>query len=73
MCLSGCRTEEHGPILKELFHTDYFKVNVVSDADTVELCGSLKVCSLHKHFHRTAHNAFCTSKNNTFLRFCKVA
>lgn len=40
---SGCRTDEHGPILKELFHTDYFKVNVVKDADTVELCGSLKV------------------------------
>ena len=39
----GCRTEEHGPILKDLFHTDYFKVNVVKDADTVELCGSLKV------------------------------
>ena len=37
--------EEHGPILKDLFHTDYFKINVVSDADTVELCGSLKVCS----------------------------
>lgn len=36
--------EEHGPILKDLFHTDYFKINVVSDADTVELCGSLKVC-----------------------------
>ncbi|XP_074623054.1 glycerol-3-phosphate dehydrogenase [NAD(+)], cytoplasmic-like isoform X1 [Acropora palmata] len=38
----GCRTEEHGPILKELFHTEYFKINVVKDADTVELCGSLK-------------------------------
>ena len=37
--------EEHGPILKDLFHTDYFKINVVSDADTVELRGSLKVCS----------------------------
>ena len=37
--------EEHGTILKDLFHTDYFKINVVSDADTVELCGSLKVCS----------------------------
>lgn len=37
--------EEHGPVLKDLFHTDYFKINVVSDADTVELCGSLKVCS----------------------------
>ena len=35
--------EEHGAVLKDLFHTEYFKVNVVKDADTVELCGSLKV------------------------------
>ena len=40
---SGCRVEEHGAVLKDLFHTEYFKVNVVKDADTVELCGSLKV------------------------------
>ncbi|CAH3140345.1 unnamed protein product [Porites lobata] len=38
----GCRVEEHGAVLKDLFHTEYFKVNVVKDADTVELCGSLK-------------------------------
>lgn len=38
----GCRNEEHGPILKDLFHTQYFKVAVVKDADTVELCGALK-------------------------------
>ena len=59
----GCRTEEHGPILKELFHTDYFKVNVVSDADTVELCGSLKVCMFHiKHFYGSTCNSFCMLK-----------
>ena len=36
---------EHGPILKELFHCRYFKINTVSDSDTVELCGALKVTS----------------------------
>jgi glycerol-3-phosphate dehydrogenase len=36
---------EHGPILKELFHCRYFKINTVSDADTVELCGALKVAA----------------------------
>ena len=65
--MSGCRTEEHGPILKELFHTDYFKVNVVSDADTVELCGSLKVCLLHKHLigSTCTCNSFCMLKHQT--------
>ena len=43
LCLSGCRTDEHGPVLKDLFHTSFFKVNVVKDADTVELCGAMKV------------------------------
>ena len=38
----GCRCEEDGAILKELFHTQYFKVNVVQDIETVELCGALK-------------------------------
>jgi len=38
----GCRHEGHGVILKDLFHTHFFKINVVHDADTVELCGALK-------------------------------
>ncbi|XP_048577223.1 glycerol-3-phosphate dehydrogenase 1-like protein isoform X1 [Nematostella vectensis] len=38
----GCRVKEDGPLLKQLFHTHYFKINVVEDADTVELCGALK-------------------------------
>ncbi|KAK3732803.1 hypothetical protein QZH41_006031 [Actinostola sp. cb2023] len=40
--LAGCRNADHGPILVKLFHTRYFKVKVVEDADTVELCGALK-------------------------------
>lgn len=41
-----------GVILKKLFHTDYFRINVVRDAHTVELCGALKVgtCLLLLHF-----------------------
>ena len=34
---------EHGPILKDVFHCRYFKINTVSDSVTVELCGALKV------------------------------
>ena len=32
-----------GPVLKDLIETDNFKVSVVSDVDTVEVCGALKV------------------------------
>jgi len=31
-----------GQLLKTLFHTDNFRINVVEDAHTVELCGALK-------------------------------
>lgn len=33
----------NGAVLKKLFHTNYFRINVVKDAHTVELCGALKV------------------------------
>ena len=29
--------------LKKLFHTDNFRINVVQDFQTVEICGALKV------------------------------
>uniref|UniRef100_A0A1I7UHJ3 Glycerol-3-phosphate dehydrogenase [NAD(+)] n=1 Tax=Caenorhabditis tropicalis TaxID=1561998 RepID=A0A1I7UHJ3_9PELO len=39
----GCkRKAQDGPLLKKLFHTDNFRINVVEDAHTVELCGALK-------------------------------
>ncbi|PAV71772.1 hypothetical protein WR25_10235 [Diploscapter pachys] len=39
----GCQTRNvHGPMLKRLFHTDNFRISVVEDAHTVELCGALK-------------------------------
>ncbi|KAK6014791.1 NAD-dependent glycerol-3-phosphate dehydrogenase [NAD(P)+ ] protein [Ostertagia ostertagi] len=39
----GCKKKaEHGDILKKLFNRDNFRINVVEDAHTVELCGALK-------------------------------
>jgi len=43
--LAGCRNKEMGKALKELFQTPYFRVVVMPDEETVELCGALKVCS----------------------------
>ncbi|XP_022084700.1 glycerol-3-phosphate dehydrogenase [NAD(+)], cytoplasmic-like [Acanthaster planci] len=38
----GCRDPEVGKVLKRLFQADYFRIVVVEDATTVELCGALK-------------------------------
>ncbi|XP_007493894.2 glycerol-3-phosphate dehydrogenase [NAD(+)], cytoplasmic-like, partial [Monodelphis domestica] len=38
----GCEDEKQGKIFKELFETMNFKMSVVKDEETVELCGALK-------------------------------
>ncbi|XP_038079172.1 glycerol-3-phosphate dehydrogenase 1-like protein [Patiria miniata] len=38
----GCRNAEAGKIMKKLFEAQYFRIVVVEDATTVELCGALK-------------------------------
>ncbi|XP_030410776.1 glycerol-3-phosphate dehydrogenase [NAD(+)], cytoplasmic [Gopherus evgoodei] len=38
----GCKNLEHGQILKELMQTRNFRITVVPEADTVEICGALK-------------------------------
>ncbi|KAJ7424832.1 Glycerol-3-phosphate dehydrogenase [NAD(+)], cytoplasmic [Pitangus sulphuratus] len=38
----GCKNMKHGQMLKELMQTPNFRVSVVQDADTVEICGALK-------------------------------
>jgi len=45
VCLytAGCRDVVLGRILKKMFETPYFRCVVVPDADTVEICGALKV------------------------------
>ena len=42
-CLTGCKDESMSLVLKKLFETPYFRITVVPDAETVELCGALKV------------------------------
>ncbi|XP_042330174.1 glycerol-3-phosphate dehydrogenase 1-like protein isoform X2 [Sceloporus undulatus] len=38
----GCKKPETGKIFKELIQTPNFRISVVDDCDTVELCGALK-------------------------------
>ncbi|KAM6106343.1 glycerol-3-phosphate dehydrogenase [NAD(+)], cytoplasmic isoform 2-T2 [Pterocles gutturalis] len=38
----GCKNTKSGQMLKELMQTPNFRVTVVQDADTVEICGALK-------------------------------
>lgn len=41
---AGCKGQtERWPILKKLFESENFRINVTEDANTVELCGGLKV------------------------------
>lgn len=42
-CFAGSRIMENGKLFKELLQTPNFRITVVPDADTVELCGALKV------------------------------
>lgn len=42
-CIPGIKVKEHGPLLKDLFQTDYFRIVVCDDETTVEVCGALKV------------------------------
>ncbi|NXN86354.1 GPD1L protein, partial [Bombycilla garrulus] len=38
----GCKNLENGFLFKELLQTPNFRITVVDDADSVELCGALK-------------------------------
>lgn len=38
----GCYSKENGKLIKDLIQTDYFRVVVVEDVETVEICGALK-------------------------------
>ena len=42
ICL-GTHDVEQGQALHKLFQTDFFRVVVVADVETVEICGALKV------------------------------
>lgn len=40
---TGAKNEANGFIFKELLQTPNFRITVVEESDTVELCGALKV------------------------------
>lgn len=42
----GCRDMKIAGIMRDIIQTHYFRVVVVDDVDTVEVCGALKVFSL---------------------------
>lgn len=44
---TGCKDKKLGVILRDMIQTDYFRVVVVDDVDTVEVCGALKVIKIN--------------------------
>ncbi|XP_021930005.1 glycerol-3-phosphate dehydrogenase [NAD(+)], cytoplasmic isoform X1 [Zootermopsis nevadensis] len=38
----GCKNKRIAPVLRDIIQTEYFRVVVVDDVDTVEVCGALK-------------------------------
>jgi len=42
---AGCSVEANGQLFKELLQTPDFRICVVNDPNTVEICGALKVSS----------------------------
>ena len=38
----GCTNLANGELMRQIFHTPYFRVSVVQDVPSVELCGALK-------------------------------
>ena len=43
----GCKDLAQGQLLKELMQTPNFRITVVEEVDTVEICGALKVRGTH--------------------------
>jgi len=41
--IAGCRDKRSAPVLRDLIQTTNFRVAVVEDSETVEVCGALKV------------------------------
>lgn len=42
----GCKDKAMAPVLRDLIQTSYFRAVVVTDVDSVECCGALKVTIL---------------------------
>lgn len=46
----GCKDKAKAPLLRNLMQASFFRVVVVDDEATVEVCGALKVCQLISPF-----------------------
>uniref|UniRef100_A0AAQ5X352 Glycerol-3-phosphate dehydrogenase [NAD(+)] n=1 Tax=Amphiprion ocellaris TaxID=80972 RepID=A0AAQ5X352_AMPOC len=68
----GAKNEANGVIFKELLQTPNFRINVVQESDTVELCGALKnIVAVGAGF---CDGLGCGQVNSTtFLESCGVA
>uniref|UniRef100_A0AAQ4P5L8 Glycerol-3-phosphate dehydrogenase [NAD(+)] n=1 Tax=Gasterosteus aculeatus aculeatus TaxID=481459 RepID=A0AAQ4P5L8_GASAC len=77
----GARNEANGLIFKELLQTPNFRITVVDESDTVELCGALKnIVAVGAGFcdglgFGDNTKMFCTGQvsSTTFLESCGVA
>lgn len=55
----GCQDKKWAPILRDIMQASYFRVVVVDDVNTVEICGALKVrfiCVLVLSMEYASHN-----------------
>lgn len=50
----GCKDQKAGNLLRDIIQTEDFRVVVVDDEDTVEICGALKV-NQRKYFILTKY------------------
>lgn len=59
----GCKDKEIGALFRDFIQTDYFRVVVVDDVDTVEVCGALKVLQTLTHY-----SLFCGKIARLYLK-----
>lgn len=75
---AGARNEANGLIFKELLQTPNFRITVVDESDTVELCGALKVkaalrsCSSHRRASAVSNPASVRPVKSQMLR-CRTS
>lgn len=62
----GCRDRKLWNVLRDLIQTSYFRVVVVEDSDTVEVCGALKV---HGHVKSLVHIIYVSVSHRMKLIF----
>lgn len=67
---TGSKILENGLLFKELLQTPNFRITVVDDADTVELCGALKVQLAVLNFYMTGEGRWGEGREYLPLKGC---